>query len=295
MIKTGWVSLLLAGLAFAVWMSCADRPVGWTALLDPNLSQWEIYQSFRFSLDYNGQPPVGADGQILPPVGYNRNEADVFSVENQDGKPVLHITGEIYGCIYTKAEFENYHLSLQVKWGEKKWAPRLDKLKDSGLLYHSIGPCGVDYWRSWMLSQEFQVMEGHMGDYWGIASSAIDVRAYLPEGTLMNTVADVSQPFLPIGPGTDRTGFCLRSANYESPANEWTKLELFCHGDKSIHVVNGHVVMVLRNSRYLESGIAKPLTRGRIQLQSEAAEVFYRDIRIRKIAALPDEYRTLFE
>ena len=184
-------------------------------------------------------------------------------------------------------------MTLKVKWGDKKWEPRTEKLKDSGLLYNSIGECGVDYWRSWMLSQEFQIMEGHIGDHWGIASSAIDVRAFIPEGK-MNTVASEKQAFLPIGPGTGLDGFCLRSADYESPDGEWTTLELICFGDKSIRIVNGHVVMVLQNSRYVKDGKSIPLTKGKIQLQSEAAEVYFKDIRIKSIEKLPEVYSKYF-
>jgi hypothetical protein len=165
---------------------------------------------------------------------------------------------------------------------------------DSGILYDSQGECGVDYWRSWMLGQEFQVMEGHMGDYWNIASSAIDIRAFIPEGE-MNTVASTKQNFLPLGSGSKYPGFCLRSADYESPVGDWTELELICFGDKSLHIVNGHVVMVLRNSHYMKDGISVPLEKGRIQLQSEAAEVYYKDILIRNITSLPDEYASYFE
>ena len=244
----------------------------WDNLLDKDLSKWEIYQSYSFSNDFKGEQPKDDMGNLISPIGYNKNVKDVFSVLMENGEPVLHITGEIYGCVFTKQEFENYHLTLKVKWGNKKWEPRLDKLKDSGILYHSIGECGIDYWRSWMLAQEFQVMEGHMGDHWGIANSAIDVRAFLPEGT-MNTVASAKQPFLPIGPGTGRAAFCLRSADYESPEDDWTTLELVCFGDKSIRIVNGNVVMILRNSRYVTDGKSVPLIKGKIQIQSEAAEV----------------------
>jgi hypothetical protein len=144
-----------------------------------------------------------------------------------------------------------------------------------------------------MLAQEFQIMEGHMGDYWTIVSSATDVRAYLPEGN-MNTVASTRQPFLAIGAGTKLGGFCLRSEDYESPTGEWTEIELICFGDKSLHLVNGHVVMVLQNSRYLENGKPKPLTKGKIQLQSEAAEVFYKDIKIKNLEELPKKYASYF-
>ena len=265
----------------------------WVNLLDKNLSQWEVYQSFSFTNSFKGEQPKDESGNLIEPVGYNKNKSNVFAVDEVSGDPILHITGEIYGCVFTKQEFENYHLTLKVKWGDKKWEPRIEKLKDSGLLYHSIGECGVDYWRSWILSQEFQIMEGHMGDHWGIASSAIYVRAFIPEGN-MNTVASEKQPFLPIGPGTGLDSFCLRSADYESPVGEWTILELICFGDKSVRIVNGHVVMVLQNSRYMKDGKSIPLTKGKIQLQSEAAEVYFKDIRIKSIKELPEEYSRYF-
>ena len=280
-------------LVILILTSYSKVDEGWVNLLDKDLSKWEIYQSYRFRDDYKGQQPVDENGKLIQPIGYNKNVANVFSVIEENGDPVLHITGEIYGCVFTKQDFENYHLTLRVRWGDKKWEPRLDKLKDSGLLYNSTGECGIDYWRSWMLAQEFQIMEGHMGDHWGIANSAIDVRAFMPEGT-MNTVAGLKQPFLPIGPGTGRDAFCLRTADYESPEGEWTTVELINFGDKSIRIVNGHVVMVLQNSRFVTDGKSYPLVKGKIQLQSEACEVFYKDILIKQITRIPDEYQSLF-
>lgn len=266
---------------------------GWTTLLDKDLSQWNTYLSYRHSNDYNGKIPLNKNGDQVPVVGYNRDSTGVFSIVQKDGEPVLRISGEIYGCIFTKEEYSNYHLSLKVKWGTRKDVPRLEKLKDSGVLYHSIGEAGVDYWRAWMLSQEFQIMEGHMGDYWNIATSAIDIRAYLSEGQ-MNSVAASDQPFLGFGTG-EKNGFCLRSENHESAGDQWTTIELICFGDKSLHIVNGHVVMVLQNSRYVKDGKPVPLTKGKIQLQSEAAEVFFKDIRIKPISALPRQYQPLYE
>jgi hypothetical protein len=287
---------------FAVAVSCSVKTDSgikkdsgkWIDLLDKDLSQWDMYLGYRLKNGYNGQQPVDEKGNPIEPIGYNKNEAHVFLVEMMNDEPVLHITGEIYGCVFTKQEFRNYHFTLKYKWGERKWEPRLDKLKDSGILYHSIGECGVDYWRAWMRSQEFQVMEGHSGDYWSGNNTAIDIKAYLPEGDVMNSVADTSQSFLSIGAGTGRMGFCLRSANYESPGNDWTTLDLFCFEGKSIHMVNGHVVMVLNNSRYMQDSTAVPLTSGKIQLQSEAGEVFYKDIKISELDKMPDEFERLF-
>jgi hypothetical protein len=265
----------------------------WTSLLDENLSAWETYLSYRHQPGYNGKVPLDENGRDIPPVGYNRDSTGVFTVERQRGELVLRVSGEIYGCLFTKNDFDNYHLTLKVKWGEKKYIPRTDKLRDSGILYHSIGEAGAEYWRSWMLSQEFQIMEGHMGDYWSQASSAIDIRSFLPEGR-MNCVADARQPFLPFGAGSTE-GYCMRSENRESDHGAWTTLELVCHEGRSLHIVNGKVVMVLRNSRYVKDGKGVPLTKGKIQLQSEAAEVFFKDIRIRELKELSREHAAFFE
>jgi len=52
-------------------------------------------------------------------------------------------------------------------------------------------------------------------------------------------------------------------------------------------VVNGKVMMVLYHNQQSENGQDLPLTKGRIQLQSEGAELFYRNIRIQQINNLP--------
>lgn len=266
----------------------------WTPLLDIQLSHWDTYLSYRFEDGYKGSVPKDSNGNEISPIGLNKDDYGVFTVVAEENEPVLKVSGEIYGCVVTKKEYDNYHFRLKVKWGNKKYPPREKLLKDSGIMYHSVGPFGKDYWRSWMLSQEFQVMEGHIGDFWSQQSSEIDIRAYLPEG-IMNPVADESQPFLPLGSGSEYGGFCMRSANFEKKEGEWNTLDLICYEGKSLHIVNGHVVMILQNSRFSKDGETTPLKKGKIQLQSEASEVFYKDIEIRKLKSLPAEYAKYFE
>ena len=45
--------------------------------------------------------------------------------------------------------------------------------------------------------------------------------------------------------------------------------------------------MILNHTRHLIDGKAVPLTKGKIQLQSEGAEVFYRAIQVEGINKLP--------
>ena len=67
-------------------------------------------------------------------------------------------------------------------------------------------------------------------------------------------------------------------------------MEYDCFGDTSIHMVNGKVVMVLYKLREPEGTGDKALAKGKIQIQSEGAEVFYRNIVIEKITGLPDKF-----
>lgn len=172
-----------------ILLSSMHKPAGWTPLLDENLSQWETYLSYRHKPGYNGKVPTDLSGNPIAPIGYNIDSTHVFSVLNEPGGPVLKVSGEIYGCLISRESYKNYHLKLQVKWGTRKYEPRQHMLRDAGILYHSVGDAGVDYWRTWMLSQEFQIMEGHMGDFWCQANSAIDIRSFPSEG-VMSCVAD---------------------------------------------------------------------------------------------------------
>ena len=61
-------------------------------------------------------------------------------------------------------------------------------------------------------------------------------------------------------------------------------------GEDAIHIVNGKVVMRLHGPLRIDSDVPTSVTSGPIILQSEGAEVFYRDIRIRPIAAVPAEF-----
>jgi hypothetical protein len=276
---------LFGAVALAPMGFAAD---GWKPLLDANLSQFDVYLSYRgdqIMSVLQGKAPAG-----LQPVGLNPPGQNVFTVIRQEGKPVLRISGEIYGCATTKQEFSNYHFRASFKWGEKKWEPRLTEPKDSGVLYHSRGAFGVDYWKSWALSQEFQVIEHGIGEYWRIASSEIDIRADPKEP---GAVAPRWNPKAAWMEFAGSNNNALAGSDEDRPG-QWNTLELVCFQDRCVHIANGKVVMALKNARYKDGEKTMPMTGGRLQIQSEAAEVFYKDLEIRSIAAMPEEYAGFF-
>jgi len=107
---------------------------------------------------------------------------------------VLCITGEIYGGLTTLQESENYHLSaVQFKWGEKKWAPRENDKRDSGLLVHCVGEHGA-FWNAWMRSLECQIQETDCGDFIALAASGCNIRVRAVDGS-GRPIFDLTQPY----------------------------------------------------------------------------------------------------
>jgi hypothetical protein len=45
--------------------------------------------------------------------------------------------------------------------------------------------------------------------------------------------------------------------------------------------------MVLYHSRQLDNGKELPLTRGKLQIQSEGAEIFYKEIKLQPLKIIP--------
>ena len=72
----------------------------------------------------------------------------------------------------------------------------------------------------------------------------------------------------------------LKAFDAENPHGKWSDVELITFGDSSIHIVNGKVVMRLYNSMTMMAKTS--LNFGKIILQSERAEEFYKDLYLKK-------------
>lgn len=190
---------------------------------------------------FNGKDLAGwytftqhADGSADPYA----DPKGVFKVEGG----VIHVSGEEFGCLTTKQEYNDYRLRLEVKWGAKKWPPRDGEKtpRDSGILMHCVGPDKV-----WMKSIECQIQERDFGDFFLVGGTTIDVS------------------------GKTQKDRVVRTKDVEKPFGEWNVVEVICDGNAITNVVNGVVV---------NKGVNASVARGKIVLQSEGAEVFYRNI-----------------
>lgn len=219
----------------------------------------------------------------VSPIGQTAQAADIFKVVSEDGRPALYVNGKIWGSLVHRGDFKDYHLRLQYKWGKGRWAPRETQAPNNGLLYHSHGAPGV-VWGTWSQAVEFEIMTGSIG-------------MVVPVGEAISVVTDaVDDPslikpnlrFSPAGRAVTAKGGAAdwnveAYSDAEKPVGEWNTLDLYVLGDRAVHVVNGVPVMEVRDLR----ADGQPLTHGAIQLQSEGAETFFRDIVLEPITALP--------
>ena len=266
---------------------------GWTSLWNgKNLDEWTTWMQQPAPTSEVPGLKRDADGKYLEPIGSGRDPLKVFTVVNDvDGRPAIRISGEVFGELRSKASFKDYHLKMQFKWGEKKWPPR-DKPetpRDSGLLYHVHSEPGAEG-RTWARSVELQIQEHDVGDLYAVGS-AIAVRAKARPGT-KPTLYDYD----PMGEWTyfsqsqGSMGRCIKQPDNEKPNGEWNTVELIAFGNDAIHVVNGKVVMRLYGPVKINTDLPTPVTSGPIILQSEGAELFYRDIQVRPITVIPAEF-----
>jgi hypothetical protein len=257
---------------------CSSEQPVWKPLFNgKDLTGWDTYLGPQYDTINHKTDTI--------PIGLNTDPAKVFSVVKLGDENVIRISGENFGGISTTGEFENYHLQLQFRWGDLKWAPRKNARKDSGLMYHAVGKHGADG-GYWMRSHEFQIEEGDCGDYWACAGAIADVRA--KKDTVNEYVYNETGELTTFSTISSSGRHCIKFPDAEKPSGEWNTLDLYCLGGTSLHVVNGKLVMVLKNSRQIDGKNDIPLTKGKIQIQSEGSEVFYRNIKICSISKLPD-------
>jgi hypothetical protein len=236
---------------------------------------------------FNGKNLEGWNTYVGPkekggsPIGLNSDPLKIFTVTDLNGEPVIHISGEINASLATIKEYENFHIRMIFKWGDKVYTNL-----NSGLLYHSFGPFGAGL-NVWMSSHEFQLMSGRMGDSYCMGKSYFEIP----------TVVSSDGKTFTYSPTGEKRAFgdeqiaknVSKSGDFEKPKGEWNSIDLYCYGRTSVHVVNDNVVMVNYNSGKIENGKVSPLSKGKIQIQSEGGELYVKKIELEKISRMPPE------
>ena len=199
---------------------------------------------------------------------------------------MLHIKGDGLGGILTKQQYRDYHQIIEFKWGKRTWGKRKQRTRDSGLLIHSVGPDG-GYNGIWMTSIEVQIIQGGCGDF--ILVSGKDQNGKpIPMSLTCASGRDRDGEVIWKKDGKRET-FDLQNRHrinwfnrdpdwedvldfrgkndVESSGGQWTRMDVICDGDHIQIYVNGTLVN--------EAFDSVP-TYGRVQLQTELAEMFVR-------------------
>ena len=222
------------------------------------------------------------------PIGTGRDMSSDFAVRSVDGAPAIWIKGQTWGSLVHKSDLRNYHLRLEFKWGTTTYAPRLTEPQNNGLLYHTHGQPGAVF-GTWSPSVEFEIMRGSTGM---LVTVGKDVRGRTTVGYDPKLIA----PHLRFRLGGREVDMINRTPTWnveaatdaERPVGQWNTLDLYVFGDHAVHVVNGVPVAQIRNLATVDAeGTRQPLTHGRIQLQSEGAETWFRNITVEPIKSLP--------
>jgi hypothetical protein len=282
-------------LAFCFGLLVLTGPVaeaaddGWRPLFNgKDFSGWERY--LGIPPDSVQVPGAGRDakGNYTTPLGINHDPLHSFSIVELDGAPAIRLSGAIGGGVATLESFGNYHLKFQFKWGERRKDKRADQPRNSGFLYHAFGQDGEVQDR-WMNSHQFQIQERRTGEYIAMGDAAADIHARRIDDK--HYVYDPAGDPVTFGNNTSAGPTCGRmGGEYEKPAGAWNTLELICVGDECIQVVNGHVTLRVAASRQVSGRTFVPLTKGRLELQMEGWEIYFRDIEIRPIKEIPAEF-----
>jgi hypothetical protein len=274
------VSKLVAAIATAFLSLAADGP---DPKIPPFAREVPHIRTGEPTFQFNGKDLSGFYTYLREHT-YD-DPAKVFTVHNG----LIQISGEDFGGLTTKDEFHDYHLIVEWKWGGRTFGSRKSNARDSGLLLHCIGPDG-SAGGMWMESQECQIIEGGCGDLLMVSGRGkpsltcetrigSDRQLYFEKGGKAVTRDTGRYNWWGRDPAwKDDIGF-RGSRDVEKPVGEWNRIEVICDGDSITNIVNGYLVNI---------GTRSSLTKGKITVQSEGAEIFVRKFEVRPLIKSAD-------
>lgn len=244
-------------------------------------------------------PPVTPREEIIPFNGRDltgwtnwlketghEDPHNVFSV--QDG--MIRVSGIGSGYLATQEAYQDYHLTLEYRWGERTDGSKY--VRNSGVLLHAIGEHG-NREGVWMTSIECQLAQGCEGDL--IVIRGTDPSGRTVPATITSDTRIASDGKTRWQPGGTKTVYSGKQfwwsdhqpgfeelldtrgdADVASKLGEWTRVECICRGDRITIKINGVVV----NECYDVYPAA-----GKILLQNESNEVYFRNIKILPLPA----------
>ena len=180
-------------------------------------------------------------------VGTFVDPKSIFTIK--DG--VLHITGEKLGYIATKKEYSDFRLVAEFKWGDHitKLTSK-DKGRNSGIIVNAVGED-----KEWIKGIECQIAQDRTGNIVVHGGAKVSV------GT-----NNFAKPWTELGQPKQELEF---------KAGKWNTLEVISVGGRLQVLVNGKATV---------DAINVMPNRGKIVLQSNGAEIFFRRLDVYPIS-----------
>ena len=175
----------------------------------------------------------------------------------KDGALAIHVSGQVYGGIMSKEEFEGFHIRIEYRWGDKRSPPREKVGRDSGVTLLERGPARSRKPRGCVPPNEY--LEKATGQFWSVDGSFCDV-----EGERVTPTMEASVPDKKEGPGERLVMYREGAAkvtsaldegvtpnvDYEQYGGAWNTCEVVAWGNIGIHLLNGKVNLVLTDPRF---------------------------------------------
>lgn len=226
---------------------------------------------------FNGQDFRGLY-TFLKGRGVRREPDDVFRVA--DG--TIHVTGEGRGYIATENEYRDYQLTVEYKWGRRDDGSGY--VRNAGVLVHGTGADGGHSSGVWMASLEVQLAQGCEGDLIVIRGKAADGQPIAVDmASEVRKAEDGKTRWQAGGEKVRYSGKQFWWSRHEpffeekldtrgkqdvaSPVGQWTRVDVVCRGNRVTVKINGVTV---------NEALDVWPTCGKILLQNEGSEIYYR-------------------
>ena len=234
---------------------------------------------------FNGKDLTGLT--TWPKKTKREDPKKVFTVH--DG--MIHVSGEDNGYVATEKEYRDYHLTVEYKWGKRTDGGKY--VRNSGVLLHAVGPDG-GAGGVWMTCFECQLAQGCNADVIMIRGKD-EKGAAIPMAMTAETEPDPGKKRVRWKKGGEVKTWPPAKGqlwwskhdwdfkelidtrgkdDVESALGEWTKVECICADKRITLKINGQTV----NECYDVTPSA-----GKILLQSEGFESFFRNFELRPV------------
>ena len=165
--------------------------------------------------------------------------------------------------LVSEKEYSRFVLEFEYRWGDARFAPRADVERDAGFLFHIHG----DIHRVWPSCLEMQMGTSPLGGEWVTGDLWV----------LGNS--KVSWQSTPI----DRPRRIETKRLAEKPLGDWNLLRVTVDGANSAVFELNDTILLDGISDFTVRRSGEPLEKGRVGVQAEWAELWYRNIRIKEL------------